>query len=214
ASPLDFAAMSSATFGCRPAPDDLLDPSAARAADPAAGKQSVYLGLDTTLPDVDAERREEIRKKYPHFPDIYDQSALRREYVVRLPRWVEDWANANLIRDPRDTIMLSALANMFMCTGSLSVVLFLVPSHMLGLLVVLLNSGMWLQRFILMMHYSDGSIVQVGHRFRLSPVFDAVDRGAFLRHSAARNRMVRWRWPCKKARVFVEFYVSSSEKSC
>jgi len=155
ANPPDKATMSSATFGCKPAPDHLLDPSAARAADPAAGKQSVYLGLDTTLPDIDTERREEIRKKYPHFPDIYDQSALRRECLFRLPRWVEDWANANLIRDSRDMIMLSTLANMFVCTGGLSVVLFLFPSHKLGLFLTLFNAGMWVQRFILMMHYAE-----------------------------------------------------------
>jgi fatty acid desaturase len=133
----------------------MLGPEAVRAADPANGKQSIYLGLDTTLPDITAERREEIKKKYPHFPIVYDQQALRREYVVRLPRWVEDWANRHLIRDSRDTIMLSVMANMIGCTGGLSVLLFMFPSHKLGLSIALFNAGMWVQRFILMMHYSE-----------------------------------------------------------
>jgi fatty acid desaturase len=143
------------TFGCRPAAKSLLDPSAVRSADPANGKQSVYLGLDTTLPDITEERRREIKEKFPHFPVIYDQQACRRECLVRLPRWTEDWANRHLISDARDTIMLSTISNMIMSTGFLSTMLFLYPSHLLGICVVLFNAGMWVQRFILMMHYAE-----------------------------------------------------------
>merc|ERR1719310_2405526 len=85
-----------------------LDASAVCAADAANGKQSVYLGLDTLLPDISSERAREIKDKFPHFPVVYDQKAVRREYTWRLPRCVEDWANKYLIADSRDTIMLSA----------------------------------------------------------------------------------------------------------
>jgi len=146
--------IASATFGCRPA-DGLLDASEVRAADPASGKQSVYLGLDTRLSDITAERANEIKEKYPHFPVIYDQQAARREYLVRLPRWFEDWANQHLIADSRDTIMLSTIANMIVSSGSLSLLLFFMPSHKLGISVALFNAGMWVQRFILMMHYAE-----------------------------------------------------------
>eukprot|EP00927_Polykrikos_kofoidii_P014483 TRINITY_DN16347_c0_g1_i1.p1 TRINITY_DN16347_c0_g1~~TRINITY_DN16347_c0_g1_i1.p1 ORF type:complete len:454 (-),score=37.03 TRINITY_DN16347_c0_g1_i1:164-1468(-) len=142
------------TFGCRPA-DHLLDASAVRSADPANGKESVYLGLDTRLPDISPERANEIKQKFPHFPVVHDQQALRREYVFRLPRWFEDWANVHLISDSRDTIMLSALANMIISTGLLSVLLFTFQSHKLGLVICLFNAGMWVQRFILMMHYAE-----------------------------------------------------------
>lgn len=161
--------MVSETFGCRPA-EHLLDPSAVRSADPASGKQSIYLGLDTTLPDITDERRKEIKEKFPHFPVVYDQQALRRECLVRLPRWIEDWANVHLISDARDTIMISTIANMVMSTGFLSTLLFLFPSHALGICVVLFNAGMWVQRFILMMHYAE-------HK----PLFCQKKSGAFLK---------------------------------
>mmetsp|Transcript_8941 Transcript_8941/g.23261 ORF Transcript_8941/g.23261 Transcript_8941/m.23261 type:complete len:422 (+) Transcript_8941:78-1343(+) len=138
-----------------PTADHLLDASEVREADPAKGIKSVYLGLDTRLPEVTAERAEEIKKKFPHFPGIYDQRAVRREYLVRLPRAIEDWANRHLITDPRDTIMLSTMANMFVCSGTLSAMLFRYPSHWFGLMVALSNALLWTQRFILMLHYAE-----------------------------------------------------------
>lgn len=141
---------------CPPVPmADKLDASAVRGADAANGKQSVYLGLDTLLPDISSERANEIKENFPHFPVVYDQKAVRREYTFRIPRCVEDWANKNLIADARDTIMLSTLANMIASTGSLSILLFCFPSTYLGIFVCLFNAGMWVQRFILMMHYAE-----------------------------------------------------------
>jgi fatty acid desaturase len=137
------------------AADHLKDASVACMSDRAKGVKSAYLGLDTRLPDVSAERLREIKEKFPHFPDIVDQGAVRREYFIRLPRAVEDWANRNMICDPRDTIMLSTMVNMFVVTGTLSCLLFRFQSHKLGLFVLATNQFLWPQRFILMLHYAE-----------------------------------------------------------
>lgn len=133
----------------------LQEPGAVKPADAAKGIKSVYLGLDTRLPEVSKERAAEIQRKYPHFPGIHDQKAVRREYLFRLPRFVEDWANRNLITDARDTIMLSTMANMLITTGTLSVLLFMYPSTKLGIAVFATNAILWPQRFILMLHYCE-----------------------------------------------------------
>jgi fatty acid desaturase len=135
--------------------DNVPDASCARLADPASGKESLYLGLDTRFPDITPERAAELKKKYPHMPEIVDQRAMRRECIVRLPRCVEDWANRNIIADSRDTIMLSTVCNMVVSTGILSCILFMFPSHKVGIPVLLFNTLMWVQRFCLMMHYAE-----------------------------------------------------------
>lgn len=138
-----------------PMAKDLPDASAVRNADPAKGIKSVYLGLDTRLSEVPTEKKKVLNDKFPHFPDVIDQSRVRREYLVRLPRAVEDWANRHLLADSRDTIMLSTMANMMISTGTLSALLFMFPSHLLGIFVLACNMFFWPQRFILMLHYAE-----------------------------------------------------------
>lgn len=97
----------------------------------------------------------EIKKKFPHFPDNEDIGANRHEAFIRLPAFLEDWAVKTFLQDPRDAIMVSLILNIVFSTVPLTIVLYMYPSHWLGLAVWLFKLGMWLQRFILMMHYSE-----------------------------------------------------------
>ena len=85
-------------------------------------------------PDVSKERWAEIKKKFPHFPDNEDIGATRREAFIRLPAFVEDWAVATLLQDPRDAIMLSTIFNIVASCGPMTVYMWLYPSHSVGFL--------------------------------------------------------------------------------
>jgi len=64
------------------------------------------------LPMVSKERWAEIKKKFPHFPEIEDMEADRREALFRLPPALEEWATKTFLADPRDAIMMSLILNM------------------------------------------------------------------------------------------------------
>lgn len=109
----------------------------------------------TLITDVSDTRWKEIRAKYPHFPPLLDINCVRREAALRLPKVVEDYLSNIFIHDQRDSIMLSLILNICCTTVPLNVYLFFNPSHMLGLCTLGFTLFMYLQRFILMMHYAE-----------------------------------------------------------
>ena len=44
-----------------------------------------------TQPTISKERAAEIKRKFPHFPECTDTTAKRREYILRLPKFAEDF---------------------------------------------------------------------------------------------------------------------------
>ena len=109
----------------------------------------------TLIADVSEARWTEIRTKYPHFPPLMDINCIRREAAVRLPLKIEKYLSSIFIHDPRDSIMLSLIVNICCTTVPLNVYLFFNPSHLLGLMTIGFTLFMYLQRFILMMHYAE-----------------------------------------------------------
>ena len=107
------------------------------------------------IKDVTTSRWSEIQKKYPHFPPLLDIHCVRKEAALRLPKVVEDFLASFLIEDKRDAVMLSLIFNICCTTVPLNVYLFLHPSHMLGAFTIAFTLYMFLQRFILMMHYAE-----------------------------------------------------------
>ena len=106
-------------------------------------------------PDVSEERWTEIQKKFPHFPRLRDISANRREAFIRLPKSIEDTLVKTFLQDPRDAIMISVTLNIILTVGPLTALLWYRPFHLLGFCLAFLKTFMWLQRFMLMMHYSE-----------------------------------------------------------
>jgi hypothetical protein len=82
-----------------------------------------------------------------------DITAVRRETLIRLPKFIEDYCVKTFIKDPRDAIMISLILNILFTVIPLSILLYLYPSHWLGSFTCLIKFGLWMQRFILMMHY-------------------------------------------------------------
>lgn len=107
------------------------------------------------IPTVSEARLAEIKEKFPHFVDNKDVGGLRKEAFLRLPCFLEDWVVNNMLEDPRDAVMASLILNILCTTVPLTVYLWKHPSHMLGLFVIVFSLGMFLQRFILMMHYAE-----------------------------------------------------------
>lgn len=108
--------------------------------------------------NVSAERWKEITTKYPHFPTkIMELTEKRRDTCLRLPASIEDWlaSTCDLVKDPRDGIMISLILNMTLTTLPLYGLLWVYPSHKLGLFTLLFTIVMWNQRFILMKHYAE-----------------------------------------------------------
>ena len=105
--------------------------------------------------DVSAETWAHIKKNHPHFPPLTDITGVRREAFLRLPKGLEDVLVKTLLKDPRDAIMISLILNILFTIVPLSILLFLYPSHWLGATTLAFKFFMWIQRFILMMHYSE-----------------------------------------------------------
>ena len=100
-------------------------------------------------------RWKEIKAKFPHFPDNKDIPAKRQECWGRLPRFIEDFVVSTFLKDPRDAIMVSLIFNILITQIPLLYLLYTYPSHWFGLFYILFGTGMYLQRFILMMHYAE-----------------------------------------------------------
>ena len=105
--------------------------------------------------DVSAETWAHIKKNHPHLPPITDITGVRREAFWRLPKGLEDVCVKTFLKDPRDAIMLSLILNILFTIVPLSILLFLYPSHWLGATTLAFKFFMWIQRFILMMHYAE-----------------------------------------------------------
>jgi len=106
-------------------------------------------------PDLTKDQWAELRKKHPFFPEMKDIGAIRKETLIRLPKGIEDYCVKTFMKDPRDVIMISLILNILFSVVPLTILLYLYPSHMLGLGVCVFKFLMWMQRFILMMHYSE-----------------------------------------------------------
>lgn len=104
---------------------------------------------------VSPERMEEIRKNFPHLPEIKDLTAPRNEFVIKLPNFLEKICAKHMLRDPRDTVMLSTIANILATTVPLAALLWVYPSHLLGIFNIVFNVAMWMERYILCLHYAE-----------------------------------------------------------
>ena len=114
-------------------------------------KRRVY----DNVPNVTEQRWKEIKEKFPHFPLNKDILADRREAFVRLPQFLEDFVVKYIIYDKRDAIMASLIMNILCTTVPLTALLYKYPSHLLGAFSMGFTYFMYLQRFILMMHYAE-----------------------------------------------------------
>ena len=84
-----------------------------------------------------------------------DIEGTRKEAFVRLPCFAEDWLVQNMLEDPRDAVMASLIVNILCTTVPLTVLLWHRPSHLLGACSMGFSLFMYMQRFILMMHYAE-----------------------------------------------------------
>lgn len=149
------------------------------------------------LPHVSAAREVELRKKFPHLPAFKDLYESRKEAFLRFPA-LENWCAKNLLYDSRDGIMVSLILNIWMCAVPMIVLLYKYPSHWLGFCVYMCNFVLWLQRFILMMHYSEhrqlfkaGSLHLVGQYLlpvAMCPIF-GIPPGMYHLHHVAMHHV-------------------------
>ena len=107
------------------------------------------------VPNVTEARWKEIQEKFPHFPINKDILADRKEAFIRLPSFLEEFVVKYIIYDKRDAIMGSLIMNILCTTVPLTILLFNYPSHLLGVFSMVFTYFMYLQRFILMMHYAE-----------------------------------------------------------
>lgn len=83
-----------------------------------------------------------------------DISAVRSEYLFKPPGPIDRWLVRQL-RDPRDAPMAYLMFNICTIAVPCAVALFFVPnpSHWMGFLYLLISIGLFMQRFILCLHY-------------------------------------------------------------
>ncbi len=86
----------------------------------------------------------------------HDLAAKRNEYLFPLP-WPFRQACVKLLRDPRDEPLLNLLFNVALLAAVPATCLFAFNcrSHMLGLVYLLANYALFLQRFMLTLHFSE-----------------------------------------------------------
>ena len=84
-----------------------------------------------------------------------DVKAVRQEYLVRPPPWLSK-AITPWLNDRRDAPVLFLLCNLLCTTLPAAVTLFVLPPNpWLGAVYLVLNYGLFLQRFLLALHYSE-----------------------------------------------------------
>ena len=85
-----------------------------------------------------------------------DVTGVRQEYLFRPPRCIDNWLVGQL-KDNRDAPMVYLLFNICTVSIPLAVCLYLVPNvpHWAGFLVLVLNIVLFMERFILCLHYSE-----------------------------------------------------------
>lgn len=86
----------------------------------------------------------------------HDLKSNRNEYVFKPPKFVEMWLTSHL-ENERDAPMTYLLFNILIVSVPTLLFLFALkdPPHWLGLLYFTLNAGLFLQRFILCLHYME-----------------------------------------------------------
>ena len=82
-----------------------------------------------------------------------DLTAIRNEALFAPPRFVSAWLERNL-NDARDMEIAVLLFNIAVTMWPAAILLFVYPSHILGGVYFALFNALYLQRFILAMHYS------------------------------------------------------------
>lgn len=97
-----------------------------------------------TTPGVSKERWAEIKEKFPHFPEIEDFTASRKEALIRLPPFIEDWVVKTFLHDKRDAIMVSTILNIVFFNVPLTLLLWHQPSHWLGFAIYMQKVLLWL----------------------------------------------------------------------
>ncbi len=85
-----------------------------------------------------------------------DLDARRAEFLFAAPRPIRG-ALLRLLRDPRDEPLLHLLLNVVLLAATPAACLFAfgVRSHLLGLAYLLVNYALFLQRFMLTLHFSE-----------------------------------------------------------
>ena len=91
-----------------------------------------------------------------------------------------------MLRDP-NTVMLSTIVNILATTVPLAALLWVYPSHLLGIFNIVFNVAMWMERYILCLHYAE-------HRtlFEAPSRWEITSCHASWRHSSAS----RWAVSC------------------
>lgn len=84
---------------------------------------------------------------------LFDSASPRKEYLVQLPSFLLPFF-CSITKEPRDMITVHCLFNIHLLIFCFSVLLFVQPSHLIGLLYNVLNLTVFLKRFVLMLHYS------------------------------------------------------------
>lgn len=85
-----------------------------------------------------------------------DLEAVRNEYVFRPPAFVDRWV-VSLLRDHRDAPLAYLILNICFIAVPCAIALFFIPnpSHWHGFAYLAISCGLFLQRFILCLHYTE-----------------------------------------------------------
>ena len=85
-----------------------------------------------------------------------DVTGVRQEYLFKPPRCIDEWLLSQL-KDGRDAPMVYLLFNICTISFPLALCLYLVPNvpHWAGFVVLVVNIVLFLERFILCLHYSE-----------------------------------------------------------
>ena len=99
-----------------------------------------------------------------------DARATRHEYIFAPPTRLRE-PLLNCLSDARDAPILFLFINVAVTTVPSAIALFILrPSHLLGALHLAVNYGLFLQRFMLALHFSEHRrLFRRGKYRRLSP---------------------------------------------
>lgn len=83
-----------------------------------------------------------------------DVSATRKEYLFGLPNCVS-YRLVLLLHNPKDTAIAYLFMNILLTTVPAAIVVFYLNNNIAGILYVVFNYAVYLQRFLLALHYSE-----------------------------------------------------------
>eukprot|EP00899_Mesostigma_viride_P003359 jgi/Mesvir1/13023/Mv06020-RA.1 len=123
----------------------------------------------------------------------YDTTSRRQEYLFPCPGFLERYF-LPMMNDTRDLIMVHLLFNITMISVPFAITLYILPnvSHLLGLAYFVAHYVIFLERFILLLHYSEhrkifkptslvGRLLNGYSPYLLSPLF-GVPSGVYRVH--------------------------------